>query len=254
MTRRSVSEIPWDPESYERQPLPHQGWGSGVIERAELRAGDVLVDAGCGTGRDAETALTRLIALAGRDGSSPGQMTLLDVDGAMVSAARRRFSSWPPENRPSVVQCDLVEPWPVTAPADIVMSVAALHWVPDHRAVFHEAAFIGAASARMHMDCGGSGNLEEIARLALEMGLPLPSWNFASVSETVRNLRASGWKPVDVWLHPDPFVLPDRDSFRDYLSTVVFHHASLAQIDALVTASKSLVIDYVRLNISAVRA
>ncbi len=55
----------------------------GVIARAQLRAGDSLVDTGCGTGRDAEHALMRLLALAQENGAAPGRVTLLDTDEAI---------------------------------------------------------------------------------------------------------------------------------------------------------------------------
>jgi trans-aconitate 2-methyltransferase len=248
-----MNSITWDAARYERQPLPHEGWGQGVIDRAHLRAGESLIDAGCGTGRDAELALKRLIALADQKGVMPGRVTLLDIDNAMLDAARHRFLDYPDSVAPDVKQSNLSERWPVSEPADVIISVAALHWIQDHGSVFHQAAINGTKQARLHVDCGGAGNIAELVQAAGSAVLPVPVWNFATVDDTVKALRANGWDPQNVWLQADPFVLPDEDSFREFVSTVMFHSASELQLNLFVSSCPDFVIDYVRLNIDATR-
>lgn len=250
----SVNTVLWDAERYERQPLPHEGWGAGVIRRAGLRAGDSLVDAGCGTGRDAELALNVLARLAETEGVALGVLTLLDADADMIEASRKRFGGYPEGQRPVILQADLVEPWPVAVPADVIISVASLHWIGDHTDVFREAAAVGTDQARLHVDCGGAGNIETVVDAATRVGLPMPEWNFATVDATASALRAGGWEPQDVWLHADPLVLPDRATFREFLQSVMFHHATEALLDDMVEACPETVVDYVRLNIDAQRA
>jgi trans-aconitate 2-methyltransferase len=249
-----MGTVSWDAERYERQPLPHERWGVGVIERSRLRAGDSLVDAGCGTGRDAEVALTRLLALVEEHGVARGPVTLLDADAAMIAAARQRFAGWPADIRPVVMQSNLVDPWPVAVPADVIISVAALHWIGDHAAVFRRAAAIGAEQARLQVDCGGAGNIAGIVQAAERGALAMPAWNFATVDDTVAALRAGGWTPREVWLQPDPLVLQDEGAFREFLATVMFHDATPAQVDDVAAACADRVVDYVRLNIDAVRS
>ena len=82
----------------------------------------------------------------------------------------------------------------------------------------------------------------------------MPAWNFATVDDTVAALRAAGWTPLEVWLQPDPLVLPDEEAFREFLSTVMFHDATPAQVDDVAAACTDPVVDYVRLNIDAVRS
>jgi trans-aconitate 2-methyltransferase len=245
--------IIWDAARYERQPLPHERWGEAVIDRAQLRAGDSLIDAGCGTGRDAEFAIKRLFALADEKGVLPGQVTLLDIDQAMLAAARHRFFDYPDSATPVVKQSDLSHRWPVSKPADVIISVAALHWIQDHESVFRQAAISGTAQARLHVDCGGAGNIAGIVRAAEKASLPVPTWNFATVVSTVGHLRASGWVPQEVWLQVDPLVLPDVASFREFLATVMFHSATESQLNSLVNSCPDFVVEYVRLNIDAVR-
>ncbi len=245
--------VGWDAERYERQPLPHERWGERVIDRAGLRAGESLVDAGCGTGRDAERALGRLRALSDESGTPPGRVTLLDADAAMVAAARRRFAGYTDGSAPDVKQADLLEPWPVDAPADVIISVAALHWIGDHEMVFRRAGAIGTHHARLHVDCGGAGNIASIVQAAGRVGMAVPVWNFATVDDTVRALRAGGWDPQDVWLQADPLILPDDPTFREFMASVMFHSATAEQVDAVVALCEQPTVDYVRLNIDARR-
>lgn len=248
-----MGSISWDAERYDRQPLPHEQWGAGVIDRAHLCAGDSLVDAGCGTGRDALLALNRLQSLALAQDVHPGRVTLLDADAGMIRSARSRFSHWSAPLAPAITQADLTQPWPVDEPADVIISVAALHWISDHEAVFGHGAAISTPQARLHVDCGGAGNIAGILQAAGRVGLPVPTWNFATVDATIRALRASGWVPREVWLQPDPLVLPDDTAFDEFLSTVMFHQASAGQIATLIGMCEEPVVDYVRLNIDAVR-
>lgn len=248
-----MDSVYWDAERYDRQPLPHEQWGVDVINRAQLRAGDSLVDAGCGTGRDALLAMNRLQALAAAQGVRPGRATLLDADTGMIRSARNRFAGWPTPLAPAITQADLTQPWPVDETADVIISVAALHWISNHKAVFGHGAAISAPGARLHVDCGGAGNIAGLLEAAGRVGLPLPPWNFATVDATIRALRDSGWAPREVWLQPDPLVLPDDAAFEEFVSTVMFHQASPAQITTLIGLCDQPIVDYVRLNIDAAR-
>ena len=62
----------WDAAAYDALPLPHVAWGRRVIERMHLRGDEVVLDAGCGTGRDGAELLRRYphVRLVGIDGSS----------------------------------------------------------------------------------------------------------------------------------------------------------------------------------------
>ena len=90
----------WNAKVYDELPLPHVAWGKRTIERLNLAGTERVLDAGCGTGRDAEELLRRFpdVELVGIDGSSQ-----------MVEQARERFADRPAE-RASFHVRDLEQP------------------------------------------------------------------------------------------------------------------------------------------------
>ena len=86
-----------------------------------------VLDAGCGTGRDAAAALTRWPGL---------RLVLVDGSADMLEQARTKVGA-----AAEYLQADLMQPIPVE-PVDAVMSVEAFHWVPDHAALFAHLAAV----------------------------------------------------------------------------------------------------------------
>ena len=79
--------LEWDASEYEAVSAPQTGWGAGFLEifrqRRGLRGDEVVVDAGCGTGRVTELLLRHL---------PRGRVIAVDASGSMAEAARRRFA------------------------------------------------------------------------------------------------------------------------------------------------------------------
>lgn len=240
----------WDASSYDSLPLPHTQWGAGVLDRlgSHSLADDArLLDAGCGTGRDAAAALARWPDL---------RLVLLDGSPHMLEHARLRLGG-----AAEYVEADLALPLPV-APVDAVMSVAAFHWVPDHALLFGHLAAVMRRGAPLVSDCGGAGNLAGFGQ-ALERvtGAEAQPWHFADVDDTVSRLEAAGFEVRDVRLRPDPFLCSDEDLLETFLATVVLgshldqlpedeHAAFVAEVRRALPMPG---VDYVRLEIDAVR-
>src|SRR5487761_1949317 len=79
---RTVMPFEWTAQTYDALPLPHVAWGRRVLDRMRLTGTERVLDAGCGTGRDAAALLERLpgIDLVGVDASSQ-----------MIEVARERL-------------------------------------------------------------------------------------------------------------------------------------------------------------------
>ena len=239
----------WDAAGYDALPLPHVAWGQGVVDRLGLTGTERVLDAGCGTGRDAALLLER----------HPGvDLVALDGSAQMLEAARERLGG-----RAALVHADLTAPLPVDPPVDVVMSVACFHWVQDHDALFAHLAAVLRPGGRLVSDCGGEGNVANVdAALLRVLGGEAEHLHFAGVDDTTRRLRAAGFAPESVRLRPDPLRLDDPGLLERYLATVVLGAHLLTRegdegrsfVRAVREAMPEPVLDYVRLEVEATRA
>jgi trans-aconitate 2-methyltransferase len=241
----------WDAVRYDAQPLPHLRWGRRTVERLDPADDATVLDAGCGTGRDAELLLARLTA---------GRVVAVDGSQAMLDRLRERLAG--DLNRVEVVLADLGRPLPVSPAVDAVLSVAAFHWVPDHAALFANLAAVLRPGGRLATDCGGAGNIALVSDAVDAVLGPQPSpWNFAGVDDTRRRLESAGFTDLDVRLTPDPARFRDRAELVEYLHSVVLggHLERLPGsehrgfVDAVTDRLPEPVVDYVRLEITATR-
>lgn len=238
----------WDATTYDSLPLPHEQWGQRVLERMRLRGDERVLDAGCGTGRDGAALLARW----------PG-VHLIGVDGSaqMIASARERLG---PDAELHVA--DLTSPLPIEEPVDAVMSVAAFHWISDHDLLFANLAAAMRPGARLTSDCGGQGQLAVMTAALVEVtGEGKFGTSFKGVAETRSSLERAGFEVEDVRLRPDPLRLEDPALMETYLATVNLgsyladlpaeEHADFVRRVRL--AMREPVIDYVRLEIDAIR-
>jgi trans-aconitate 2-methyltransferase len=230
-------------------------WGAQVLDRLTLRAGDIVLDAGCGSGRVTELLLDRL---------EGGHVLALDASPSMLVEARKRLASF--AGRVSFVEADLLDLTPDTlgdrAPVDAVLSTATFHWVLDHDRMFANLASVMRPNAVLVAQCGAAGNITALLAAVASTGAERAgTWVYATPEETSARLVRAGFEPEDVWTHPEPTRLERGDQLETYLETVCLraHVAELPVpergpfIAAVAAALPEPVIDYVRLNIVARR-
>jgi trans-aconitate 2-methyltransferase len=145
---------------------------------------------------------------------------------------------------------------------DAILSTATFHWVPDHDALFRNLAAVLRPGGRLVAQCGGVGNIASIQRVLAGIG---DGWtgplHFASPAETTARLEAAGFVEIECWLHEEPTRFEPGRPFEAYLRTVVLgaHLERLSPdehdtfVRAVASDLGSPVIDYVRLNIVALR-
>jgi trans-aconitate 2-methyltransferase len=243
----------WDATTYDSLPLPHLGWGRRTLARLPLRGDERVLDAGCGTGRDTEALL---------DALPQGRVVAVDGSVRMLDQLRHRLAGR--LHRVEVVHADLTRPLPFDGEVDAVFSVAAFHWIEDHAALFAALAARMRPGARLATECGGRGNIAAVnAAVADVLGAAAPAvWEFAGVEDTAERLVAAGFTGVEVALRPDPARFEPGAQLESYLATVVLgaHLDAMAEADrapfveAVAARLAEPVVDYVRLEISAVRA
>ena len=241
---------PWDARTYDESSEPQQSWASEVVGRLEGIAPDATVlDVGCGTGRVTEA----LLALVPR-----GRVLALDASVDMVELARGRLGDR------AQVWCQDVLDLELEEPVDAIVSTATLHWVTDHDRLWARLARALRPGGVLEVQCGGKGNIdrvrEVIEAVARDVAPELVGWSpwvFAGPQETERRLRAAGFTNTRCWLQERPTHPEDVDAFVQ-TSILPAHLARLSverreRFAAAVVARVRLPLDYVRLNVSAVR-
>ena len=241
----------WDAATYDALPLPHERWGRRVLDALPLRGDERVLDVGAGTGRDAQVLLRRLPA---------GHVVAVDASSAMLERLRARLAGVGPD-RLTVLQADLREPLVLPEPVDAVVSVATLHWLPDHDAVFASLAGVLRPGGLLRAEWGGAGNLAGVDAAVTAAGAaPVNgSLAFATAEEASARLAAAGFVDVRVDLVPDPVLLEPGAQLEAFLTTVVLGPV----LDPLPDAERAPLVravaqrlprpevDYVRLQVAA---
>jgi trans-aconitate 2-methyltransferase len=237
-----VSQVTWSAAEYDALPLPHEEWGRLLVDALPLAGTETVVDIGAGTGRDAARALTRL---------PNGRVICLDGSAEMRARCATRFTDEP---RVLIDEVDLRGRWPLPdESADVVMSVATLHWLSDHRPVLSEAARVLKRGGLISVDCGGAGNIEAILDAVTDIGADanLPTWYYAGAEDTEDLLREMGLEPLSVRLRAAPASFADRRTFEAYLQTLILHRCSGDDVRRVADRIPRYVVDYVRLEFTA---
>lgn len=244
----------WDAETYDRVSDPQFEWGMKTLERLELNGDEVVLDAGCGSGRVTAELLKRL---------PEGRVIAIDGSEAMVEMARAALGE-----RAEVSYGDLAE-LEMDSEVDVVFSTAVFHWLPDHDNLFRRLHRALRPGGRLVAQCGGRGNVAGLAAAIVQVAAdPRYAshfegmegiWNFAGPEKTERRLRAAGFAEARCWLQPAP-LSPEHP--LEFLATVTLgpHLARLPERlrgdftrDVAAELGDPLTLDYVRLNIDASR-
>jgi trans-aconitate 2-methyltransferase len=241
---------PWDAPTYDATSEPQQEWAAAVLARLGGIAQDATVlDVGCGTGRVTE----RLIELVPH-----GRVLAIDASAEMVELARVRLGDR------AEVWCEDVLDLALAERVDAIISTATLHWVPDHERLWPALAGALRPGGALEVQCGGEGNIarvrEAIGAVARELAPELADfcpWTFAGPKDTARRLEAAGFSVRRCWLEERPTYPEDVATF--VRTSILAAHLQRLPVErrepfaAAVGAAVRAPLDYVRLNVSAVR-
>jgi len=179
----------WNASDYAANARFVSDLGQPVLELLAPRAGERILDVGCGDG-----ALTEKLGQAG------ARVVGIDPAPDFVAAAVARGID--------ARELD-AQALPFEHEFDAVFTNAVLHWIPDldaalrgvHRALKPGGRFVG--------ECGGHGNVAAVSTalqaVALRHGVRarLP-WRYPTPDDFTAQLIAAGFRPVSVELVPRP--------------------------------------------------
>ncbi|MGI8428645.1 MAG: class I SAM-dependent methyltransferase [Solirubrobacteraceae bacterium] len=250
-----MSSRDWDAATYDRISDPQLGWALEQLERLRLTGGEVVLDAGCGSGRVTAELIERVPC---------GRVYAVDAAPSMVEHARSALGE-----RATVLCQDLVE-LSLPEPVDAVFSNATFHWIPDHDALFAALRRSLSDGGRLVAQCGGRGNIDEFRTVAETVAHEPPfaphfagwrrPWNYATAERTAAALERAGFRDIRCWLEPKAVTLAQPRAFVQ--SVCLVRHLDPLPEDlrqpfvnrVLAVMGEPLVLDYVRLNMTAVRA
>ena len=245
----------WDAASYDRVSDPQLQWAVEQLERLPLAGDEIVLDAGCGSGR-----VTALLA----DRVPRGRVYAVDVAPSMVEHARASLGE-----RATVLCQDLVE-LDLPESVDAVFSNATFHWIHDHDALFAALARTLKPDGRLVAQCGGRGNIDSFRTTADTVASEEPfaeyfadwqrPWNYATDTDTAERLQRAGFENVACWLQPKDVTPEDPKQFVQTVCLVRHLDPLPPQLrdefidQVLARCSHPLVLKYVRLNMTARRA
>jgi len=253
----------WNAADYHRISGPQFSWGKRVLAKVQLRGDEILLDAGCGTGRLTAELL---------QGLPRGGVVGVDLSRNMLASAREHLAPdfggkfWP-------VAADL-QHLPFEKAFDGIFSTAAFHWVLDHQLLFYCLFRALKPAGWLRAQCGGGANLARLRRRADELastgryaryfaGFREP-WTFNDAETAASLLRDAGFVEVETSLEPALTVLEDLPKYAEFVRTVILRqHLERIQDTALrqqfvsalahqaATDEPPFSLDYWRLNLSA---
>jgi trans-aconitate 2-methyltransferase len=195
----------WDPELYDRKHAFVWQHGAALLELLQPRAGERVLDLGCGTGK-----LTAEIATAG------ASVIGIDSSATMIEQARGQY----PQLTFAIGDA---RSFAFPQPFDGVFSNAVLHWVHEPEQVIacvHRALKPG---GRFVAEFGGKGNVQAIIA-ALDIasrkvcGQPFANpWYYPGIAEYTSLLEKGGLEVTFATLFDRPTSLEGPDGLRDWV-------------------------------------
>lgn len=241
----------WDPERYARNARFVADLGAPVVELLAPRAGERILDLGCGDG-----VLTAKLAAMGC------QVVGVDASAAQIAAARKLGLD------ARVMNGEALD---FESEFDAVFSNAAVHWMSDPAKVIAGVRRALKPQGRFVAEFGGYGCVAKIRKALVEAlnrrginGEAASPWYFPTVEDYSQQLTRGGFAASYIALIPRPTPLPGdvtgwletfAESFTSTLP-VAERPSYLAEVrDALrpelCDAEGKWTADYVRLRFAA---
>lgn len=215
----------WNPKTYEKNAAFVPELGAGVLEWLDPKAGECVLDLGCGNGE-----LTQRIAASG------ASVVGIDASIEMVAAAREKGLRVDHGNAEKL-------PYPDHT-FEAVFSNAALHWIRGQDDMLTEVRRVLRPGGRFVAEMGGHGN---IAAIRVAFAAILSNHGFASQGERgnyyptqeayAKRLERHGFRAQRITLFPRPTSLNEA-GMAGWLNT--FYRGAL---DTLPEPMRKKVID-----------
>lgn len=209
----------WNSAAYHRLSAPQVSWGKKVLSRLRLRGDEVVLDAGCGTGRLTAELLEAL---------PQGRVVGFDLSGNMLRSAREHLAQF--GARVSLVAGDFLH-LPFGNAFDGIVSTAAFHWVLDHDRLFANLGGALVPGGWLEAQCGGGPNIARLRQKADALAATPPyapyfagfrePWLFQDAEAAAGSLRRAGFVEVETSVEPALTVLDSAEHYTEFVRNII---------------------------------
>jgi len=210
----------WNSAAYHRLSAPQVSWGKKVLSRLKLRGDEIVLDAGCGTGRltaDLLEALPR------------GRVIGIDLSRNMLNSAREHLTD-DFGTRLNLVACDFLR-LPLQRAFDVIVSTAAFHWVLDHDHLFRNLHDVLIPGGWLEAQCGGGPNTARLRERADALaatpefapyfaGFREP-WLYQDAEGAAAALRRAGFVDVETSIEAAPTLMDNAAHFSEFVQNII---------------------------------
>jgi trans-aconitate 2-methyltransferase len=217
--RTSPRSREWNSSAYHRLSGPQVSWGKKVLSRLQLRGDEVILDAGCGTGRLTAELLETL---------PKGRVIGIDLSRNMLRDAREHLVGF--EAQVSLVHCDLLH-LPFDNVFDGIVSTAAFHWVLDHDRLFAHLHRALVSGGWLEAQCGGGPNIARVRERANVLASSpefaayftkfSEPWLFQDAESAADTLRRTGFLEVETSIEPALTILDNAEHFSEFVPNII---------------------------------
>ena len=212
----------WNSSVYHRLSGPQVSWGKKVLSRLRLRGDEVVLDAGCGTGRLTAELLEVLPA---------GHVIGVDISQNMLQSAREHLlAQFGSRVSLGLVAADLLD-LPFRHAFDGIVSTAAFHWVLDHDRLFLGLRQALIPGGWIEAQCGRGPNLVSLRTradgLAATAGFARffagfhEPWLYQDAKGAAGTLLRAGFVDVETSIEPAPTVLGDAQEYSEFVRNII---------------------------------
>ena len=261
----------WDATTYDRISDAQESWGHEIIEYRKWKGNEIVLDAGCGSGR-----LTKILSIK----VPQGKVIAVDSDLAMIRLAKENLAKF---SNIEFIKMDISQ-LEIAEKVDVVFSNAVLHWILNHKKVFECFWQILNPDGQLLIQCGGHRNLVKTLSIINKVSrskefynyfcnnkgddIWRQTWYFAKKEDTERILQEIDFENIQVFLEDKEAKFHNKEEYFLFLKTIVllpylkylpndmlkdkFAKSVIQEID---TNAKELQwkLDFVRLNINAIK-
>ena len=113
----------WNATTYDHISDSQESWGHEIIKHRKWKGNEIVIDAGCGSGRT-----TKILSIK----VPQGKVIAVDSDSSMIRLAKENLAKF---SNIEFIKMDISQ-LEIAEKVDVVFSNARLHWILNHKKSF----------------------------------------------------------------------------------------------------------------------